>query len=147
MSGYPVILGGDHAAFEMEHAGVDPRSRPDWPLPSFDARDWAQAFCKMFMVQKIAGYDTARVNDDEGLMTTWFANALMRGFDEHAARVAKDRDWTCKAVAAGLSDPPQDCDWPFCGCDPQAGEVLAAIDESGYTIAPKLVVKAKVQPE
>lgn len=50
-----------------------PEDRPDWPLPSFDARDWAKAFCKMH-------------GGDEDLMLTWFANALMRGYDEHAAR-------------------------------------------------------------
>ena len=39
MSGYPVILNGDHAEFELEHADMLPQDRPDWPLPSFDARD------------------------------------------------------------------------------------------------------------
>lgn len=43
---YPVILNGDHADFEREHANALPQDRPDWPLPSFDARDWATAFCK-----------------------------------------------------------------------------------------------------
>lgn len=58
------------------------RDDPNWPLPSFDARDWAAAFC-----------EKARTNPnfatDEGNMIGWFANALMRGFDEHAMRVAK----------------------------------------------------------
>jgi hypothetical protein len=73
---YPVIMNGDHADFEREHANTPPHERPDWPLPSFDARDWATAFCKLNPTM------------DEGTMLTWFANALMRGFDEHAARVA-----------------------------------------------------------
>ena len=49
MSGYPIILGGDHAAFEAEWAkgGRPAHERPDWPLPSFDAMDWAKAFCKV----------------------------------------------------------------------------------------------------
>lgn len=86
--GYPVILGGDHAAFELEHAGMDPKMRPDWPLPSFDAKDWAEDFCKRFKVVRRAA-DGMLISDpgDEGLMTTWFANALMRGFDEQTARV------------------------------------------------------------
>jgi len=87
---YPIIMNGDHAEFEREldreFAKINPEDRPDWPLPSFDARDWAKAFCKIFMVQKIAGYDTAWVDDDVGLMTTWFAAALMRGYDEAARR-------------------------------------------------------------
>lgn len=73
---YPVILNGDHAEYERENAGVPPKERSDWPLPSFDAQDWAEAFCKLFPQM------------DEGLMLTWFAGALMRGYDEHAARMA-----------------------------------------------------------
>ena len=79
--GYPIIMNGDHAEFEREHVNTPPELRPDWPLPSFDARDWAKAFCA-----RMAG----GLVIDEELMTTWFANALMRGFDEHAARSAKD---------------------------------------------------------
>lgn len=75
---YPVILNGDHAEFEREHANTPPKERPDWPLPSFDARDWAEAFCKIQAAKGIA--------IDEDVMIGWFANALMRGFDEHAAR-------------------------------------------------------------
>ncbi len=30
---------------------------------------------------------------------------------------------------------PQDCDWPFCGCDPIANKVLAAVEESGRLVA------------
>ena len=72
--GYPIILNGDHAEFEDEWAGKDPKLRPDWPLPSFDARDWAEAFCKH------------NPGADEANMVGWFANALMRGFDEAVAR-------------------------------------------------------------
>lgn len=75
MPSYPVFLGGDHAAFEREHANTPPEQRPDWPLPSFDAMDWAKAF-------------VARHGGDVELMHVWFANALMRGYDEHAARAA-----------------------------------------------------------
>jgi hypothetical protein len=74
---YPIIFNGDHAEFKQEHANTPPKERPDWPLPSFDARDWAEAFCKI------------NPGADEGTMITWFANALMRGYDEHAARSAK----------------------------------------------------------
>lgn len=74
---YPVIFNGDHAEFERDWTNVPPHKRPDWPLPSFDARDWAAAFCKL------------NPSIDEGLMIVWFANALMRGYDEHAARTAK----------------------------------------------------------
>ncbi len=77
---YPITFNGDHAEFELEHANTKPEDRPDWPLPSFDARDWAAAFCKI------------NPSMDEGTMLTWFANALMRGHDEHAAR-AEVKAW------------------------------------------------------
>ena len=38
--------------------------------------------------------------------------------------------FACKA-RQGLSDPPADCDWPTCGCDPYADKVIAALEESG----------------
>ena len=41
------IFNGDHAEFEREHANTPKEERPDWPYPSFDARDWAKAFCKI----------------------------------------------------------------------------------------------------
>lgn len=83
---YPIIFGGDHAEFESEWAasGKPETERPDWPLPSFDAQDWAAAFCK---IATNLGYKDADGKPiDEGWMITWFANALMRGFDEHASR-------------------------------------------------------------
>lgn len=72
---YPVIMNGDHAEFEADHKDTPPHERPDWPLPSFDAMDWAKAFCK--------------INPNgppEDVMVGWFANALMRGYDERSAR-------------------------------------------------------------
>jgi hypothetical protein len=78
MTPYPIILNADHAEFEREHANTLPQERPDWPLPSFDARDWAEAFLK---INPTCGLDA-------GTMISWFANALMRGFDEQTARMA-----------------------------------------------------------
>lgn len=74
---YPIILGDDHAAFEAEWtaSGKSDHERPDWPLPSFDARDWAAAFRR-------AAIKLDYSNMDEGWLTGWFANALMRGYDE-----------------------------------------------------------------
>lgn len=70
---YPIILNGDHAEFEREWDGKDPKTRPDWPLPSFDARDWAEAFCER------------NPTIDRDVMIGWFANALMRGYDQRAS--------------------------------------------------------------
>lgn len=86
MTGYPIIMNGDHAEFEAEWAasGKPDNERPDWPLPSFDARDWAAAFCK---IANGFGFKDAEGKPiDEGWMITWFANALMRGYDERASK-------------------------------------------------------------
>lgn len=72
---YPVVLNGDHAEFEREHANTPPKERPDWPLPSFDARDWAEAFNASLVKRGEQPLDPS-------LMIGWFANAIMRGYDE-----------------------------------------------------------------
>ena len=69
------ILNGDHAAFELERGNTPLTHRPDWPLSSFDARDWARAFNEQYPGQ------------DTDVMVAWFANALMRGFDEGQGRI------------------------------------------------------------
>lgn len=83
---YPTIINGDHAEFERDWAtsGKPDNERPDWPLPSFDARDWAAAFCKI--ANEAYGFRDAMGNPlDEGWMITWFAGALMRGYDQRAS--------------------------------------------------------------
>lgn len=51
---------------------------PNWPIQSFDAMDWAKAFCKQF-----PGFD-------EGTALAWFACALMRGWDEKTWRLDRE---------------------------------------------------------
>lgn len=77
-----MIHNGDHAQFEIDNANVPPEQRADWPLPSFDARDWAKAFCK---IAKEKGLEI-----DEAWMVSWFANALMRGHDEAVGRAGRE---------------------------------------------------------
>jgi hypothetical protein len=73
------ILNGDHAQFELDHADTPPHLRPDWPLSSFDARDWAKAF--------LGAYEKAPDGYlCQEIMTVWFAHALMRGYDERKSR-------------------------------------------------------------
>lgn len=45
-------------------------------IKSFDARAWAKDFCDHVR-------DNPGLASDEETMTTWFAAALMRGYDEH----------------------------------------------------------------
>lgn len=61
------------------------RDDPNWPLPSFDARDWAQAFVDMLDTHPEAA-------TDKGTMVGWFANALMRGYDEAVMRMADAKE-------------------------------------------------------
>lgn len=42
--------------------------------------------------------------------------------------VSAQNTFLCKAQTK--TDPPQDCDWPGCGCDPYADKVLAALEEA-----------------
>lgn len=51
--------------------------------------------------------------------------------------VGTHRAWTCGAKAS--TDPPQECNWPLCGCDPYADKVIAALQESG--VLPDRAVK------
>ncbi len=62
---------------------------PDGHVPeSFDAQVWADAF--MRVIDNIG-----RDRIDDGLMIGWFANALMRGYDQHARSVeAPDHNLT-----------------------------------------------------
>lgn len=76
-----IIHNGDHAQYEIDNANVPPEQRSDWPMPSFDARDWAKAYCKT--AKESQGLDI-----DEGWMIAWFAAALMRGFDEANSRTS-----------------------------------------------------------
>ena len=80
-----MILCGDQLEYELEHADTPPRERSDWPLPSFDAKDWAEAFCKHFPEM------------DEGLMIAWFSCALMRGYDEAMSKTNIHEPKACTA--------------------------------------------------
>lgn len=34
-------------------------------------------------------------------------------------------------MANFYSDPPQDCNWPFCGCDPKTNQIMSQLQECG----------------
>jgi len=65
----------------------------------------------------------------------------LSGFRGHFAGLLADfiaareqaAKWKCKALvgSAGLNDP-QDCDYPFCGCDPSSGKVIDTLIECGW---------------
>jgi hypothetical protein len=60
--------------------------------------------------------------------------AILNSEDDSLVYVKRDGSvttWECKARPWIKSDPPQDCDWPTCGCDPAASKVIAALQEQG----------------
>lgn len=69
-----IIQNGDHFDFELQHENTKPEERPDWPLPSFSAFDWAKAFS--------ARHPSVLIED----ALPWFSGALMRGYDEALSR-------------------------------------------------------------
>jgi len=42
------------------------------------------------------------------------------------------KGWKCGANRS--ADPPQDCDWPYCGCDPHTDRVIKGLQECGVFI-------------
>lgn len=47
--------------------------------------------------------------------------------------IATGQTWKCAAKSGNTgANDPQDCDWPVCGCDPQADKVIAALQEMGF---------------
>jgi hypothetical protein len=78
---------------------------------SFDARDWAAAFLRI----SAANPDLHR---DEGTMLAWFANALMRGYDEVARRELESRESSAALAPAEKRDAER---WAFARECVQAG--------------------------
>ena len=66
---------------------IDFANDPQWPLPSFDAKDWAEAFVKLTK-------DQPELVQDPEYMLYWFASALMRGYHENELQNIKNLDKT-----------------------------------------------------
>ena len=84
--------------------------------------DWAKAFCK---IAKEQGHDL-----DEGWIVTWFANALMRGYDEHANRALT-------AAPALTAEPRRMFEGEPLGCPtPGACSCPGAVGSAALTTVP-----------
>lgn len=87
-----IITINEHAHGDDSHEEIIiQRVDENWFYHSFDARVWAHAFCE------------AHPEMDEQVMAGWFANALMRGYDE--ARLASPVKEVCPVA------DPRDCPW------------------------------------
>ena len=63
----------------------------------------------------------------------WYREVYSKRIAELEAELAEVKPkWQCKAKSAFSSDPPQECDWPFCGCDPKADDVIESLQECGW---------------
>lgn len=63
---------------------------------------------------------------------------------EEAGEADVERLWKCGALTY-RGPEPQDCNWPYCGCDPKATEVLQALDEHGYDLVDRHAALAAIQ--
>jgi hypothetical protein len=74
-----------------------------------------------------------------------YAGPVQQSQAESAATTA----WECSARKQGTAggNNPSDCDWPGCGCDPQANKVLEAIDEAGFEIVRKPEIRRMAHPQ
>lgn len=74
--------------------------------------------------------------DEEGLCVSCGATAIGNGANAALRALARPTKakakagWKCKANRH--ADPPQDCEWPTCGCDPYAYKVIDALEEQGF---------------
>jgi hypothetical protein len=66
------------------------------------------------------------------------------GWSWHSVAKPESLGWKCGA--RNTSSEPQDCDWPFCSCDPAANKVMAAIEESGFSIVRSDAVATPATP-
>lgn len=69
--------------------------------------------------------------------------SLYQSFKQLENELALTATWRCRVREAGKTDPPQDCNWPFCGCDPYAIKVMDAIEESGIPVSCKCLSPAR----
>jgi hypothetical protein len=61
------------------------------------------------------------------------------------AEMEKERAWKC--MADNKRDPPQDCDWPYCGCEPRAQEIVDELHSEHGWLAPSEVAEMEREQE
>lgn len=111
-----------HPRAGAENATPSPKALPNEgpecrPNSGFDSRDGGQPTDLEVMRNNVR---SLQENDRPALRVSrehylWLAERV------------EATTWTCKAQRT--ADLPQDCDWPFCGCDPYAERVLSELVE------------------
>lgn len=96
----------------LKHVSYDP---DEWWIAPIEATEGMHAAARDWSIRK---YDKAVGKD--GSAGCYKAMRLA---------APAPQGWQCKAKPT--ADPPQECGWPTCGCDPYADKVINALDEMG----------------
>jgi hypothetical protein len=76
---------------------------------------------------------TCNLNSDPHAQTCGCIDWVPAAFVSHELHEgqAEKESFLC-AARHSQADPPQDCNWPFCGCDTHADKVIEALLECGW---------------
>jgi len=75
-------------------------------------------------------------------LTQWESRRILDTVDALLRDERARAEWKCKANST--ADPPQDCDYPFCGCDPNATKVIDTLQECGW-LSPEAVARKQAR--
>ena len=114
----------DRAAYRVDWMQVGLNQGP--PCFFIDTQREANRFC--LRAERWAGHTDSDEYPNHRYVS--LAALLDRVRAEGERAEARRGTFECKARTR-QTDPMQDCNWPCCGCDPKANEVLAALEEDG----------------
>jgi hypothetical protein len=113
-----------------------PTPQPSAPAAVLPEPVDVEALSDEQLVELIRGYGSGEMWADpdvaNGLRELQRLRAALRRVQPAAVR-QEPSAWACRVRAAGKVDPPQDCDWPFCGCDEHATKVIEMLVECGWS--------------
>lgn len=94
------------------------------------AADDGEEFCK-----RVVELHFNREPTDDELRAL---HVYMRYFSDDGFAPETKPKWKCGADRSGIGgNMPQDCDWPYCGCDETATKVIEALQEQGWMPVPR----------
>lgn len=109
----------------MKPVGEQARE-PEQKGTRVDFPEWIRAAADEILEKQEANYQ---------LGFAFLRLTIAKHFDAAHCREA-ERVLCAARHSDGEGNDPQDCDWPFCGCDPRADKVVEALQECGW-VSPK----------
>lgn len=104
-----------------------------------EAMAWLRDDIDITQCVEILTRSTLDVETGERQFPGTFAHMTIEDCDRVAAlleriKASRASAWSCAALKQGTAggNDPADCDWPMCGCDAHATEVIEALQESGH---------------